>query len=162
MTAKSKPVTASEMGRHLGVSRQSATRLAGEGILKQEPSGRFILDENRLAYLAHLRSRKSEKTGAADEYRRLRSREVSLRIGKLEGELMLANDAMTIISELCGLVRTSFGGLPSQCTRDPKMRAVIAEQVDVCLHRLADAAERKAAECAPDAKQSNGGADVAT
>jgi hypothetical protein len=145
MVTKVKMVTAGAMGAHLGITRQSATRLANEGVLKQAESGKFDLDLNRLAYLAHLRSRRSQKSEASDEFRRLRSREVSLRIGKLESSLMETAECLACVSELVGLVRTSFDGLPGRCTRDLAMRATIAGQVDLCLHLLADAAAKKAA-----------------
>jgi len=64
-------VTATQLGEHLGLTRQRIGVLADiEHVIERLPNGRFNQDQSRLKYLAHLRSpeRRSARSEAAAKH----------------------------------------------------------------------------------------------
>lgn len=136
---------ATQVARHFGVTPQHVGRLTKEGVISLGSNGRYDLDAARLAYLKYLRARKSTKSDNDTEFRKLKSRELSLRIAKQEGSLIDLEECVVLAEGLVGTFRASLASLPFTVTSDVVLRNRIDEACDHILSQLANEFERKAA-----------------
>jgi hypothetical protein len=132
-------VTATALGRHLGLSRQYIDKLALDGVVERK-SDRFDQDQSRLRYLAWLRApeRRSARAKADGEYRQMKILALRLKIEKEQGRLMEYDEHLAILDEVVGLFRSELSGLPARLTRDLSIRQAAEEEVFQLLTRLAE------------------------
>jgi hypothetical protein len=92
-------------------------KLNVQGVLKQEANGKFDLDQTRQCYIRHLRERRP-KSGADEQWRAARAREIEVRTAEREGRLIAVGDSLAAQDVLCGVVVEKLVGLPARHTRD--------------------------------------------
>jgi hypothetical protein len=148
--APSKPatVTATELGEHLGLTRQRISVLADtEHVIERLADGRFDQDDCRLRYLRWLRDpqRRSARSEAASEFSKAKTELIRLRIEQRKRILVSREEANACIDHTVGLFLTKLSGLSARASRDLVVRRAIdgviftirQEIADECL-RLAD------------------------
>jgi hypothetical protein len=138
-------VNATQLARHLGLSRQFVNRLADDRIIERHADG-FDQDQSRLRYMAWLRDpqRRSAKAEADAQLRRLKAEALELKIAREAGELMVYAEHCEIIDEICALVRWELEALPARLSRDIIERRRIELAINETLNRLADQLEERA------------------
>jgi len=82
--------------------------------------------------------RRSPSAESRAALERARARAIELRNAQIEGKLMETEEAIAVVEELVGVLRTQLGGLPARCTRD--LRSVTPdpprEQLQVTCDRV--------------------------
>ena len=90
----------------------------------------------------------SARAVAANRASEARAREIELRIAERQRDLIPVEDAKAVVAQIAGLAKAELVGLPARFTRDPETKKRLEVEVDAMLRRMADAAERAAAEVA--------------
>jgi hypothetical protein len=148
--APSKPatVTATQLGGHLGLTRQRIGVLADtEHVIERLRDGRFDQDDCRLRYLRWLRdpARRSAKSEAASEFTAAKTRLIQLRIREREGKLIELDEAIEVTDRIIGVVLTHLGGMPARIGgHDLPLRRRVEEIVFQIRTEIANEAHRLA------------------
>jgi hypothetical protein len=149
-TRRERPtVSATELGVHLGLTRQRIGTLADtDHVIARLPDGRFDQDACRLAYLKWLRdpARRSARTQADAEHVKVKTEMLQLRLMEKKRELVRQTDVDELIDTIAGLVLTKLGGLPARVggadlVARRKAEAVVLElrrELAVACQRLGD------------------------
>jgi hypothetical protein len=137
-------VNAAALARHFGVTTTYIRRLSKEAVIGTESDGKFDQDKSRLAYIAHLRSRRNIKAEGDASYRKLKNKKLQIEIATLEGELIALVEAFSLCDHIIGAFRAGLSGLPARITNDAALRSQIEAACDQLLTRLADEFERQA------------------
>ena len=136
MNAKS--ATLSEIAGHLGVSRTAARDLEIQGIINRAAG----FDACRLAYIRHLRTRRS--SAADDRLRLARARAIEQRTRREAHELVPFGESLAVIDAAIGKLMVHLGSVPARCTRDIEMRKIIETEINRARTAAADEFERQA------------------
>jgi hypothetical protein len=149
--APSKPatVTATELGEHLGLTRQRISVLADtEHVIERLADGRFDQDDCRLRYLRWLRdpARRAAKSAAASEFTAAKTELIRMRIAEKQRTLIPIDDAIATTDAIVGIMLTKLSGMGARVSRDLTIRraidAVIFEirtEIANEAHKMADA-----------------------
>jgi len=139
-------VSASALGKHLGIARQYVSRLADDSVIERVAGG-FNIDASRLRYLGWLRSpeRRSVKSAADSELQKAKTRLIQLRVAEREGRLMEVVEMESLVDEMVGLFRTGLSGLAARVTRDLQIRRAIDAAAFDIMTEIANVAEERAA-----------------
>jgi hypothetical protein len=147
-------VTATQLGVHLGLTRQRICVLADvEHVLQRAPDGRFDQDACRLAYLNWLRdpARRSARTEADAEFVKAKAEMLRLRIAEKQRSLIPFDEAIAHMEELVGLFLSRLSGFAARCGgRDLAARRVIDQAVYDLRLEISEAATKLAEQCEPD------------
>jgi hypothetical protein len=83
-------VTATQLGRHLDLSRQRIRQLVDEHVIAQLPNGRFDQNDARIRYLRWLRDpeRRSAKSEAERDFIRAKTELIDIRIREKRRDVM--------------------------------------------------------------------------
>jgi len=136
-------VSASELSRHLDVSREQIRRLIAQGVLQHAPDGRFNIDACRIAYIRHLRAKPVE----ANKLIEARVRLAELRAQRLRESMMDVPAALAFLAEIIGPFVSGLSGVPAEfCGRDLQARRRLQAIIDRHRNEFADLIERKMAE----------------
>jgi hypothetical protein len=126
-------VTATQLGVHLGLTRQRIGTLADvERVIERLPDGRFDQDACRVAYLKWLRdpARRSARSEADADFQRAKTELIKIRIAEKHRTLMLASDHEAFVEELVGLFLSRLSGFAARCGgRDLVVRRAIDQAV---------------------------------
>jgi hypothetical protein len=143
-------VTATQLGEHLGVTRQRIGQLADvEHVLERRPDGRFDLDSSRLKFIRHLQAarRGSARSEADAQFTAAKTQRMKIRIAEKEKALMQTADAVAMIEEIVGIVRTELGQLPPRIGgRDLIERRRLEKMCNEMLDKICETANKRAAE----------------
>lgn len=134
-----KGVTATALGLHLGMKRQSVSELAERGVLSALADGSFDLDASRLTYIAHLRGeqRHNTKSASASRVQDARAREIELRTAERDRRLIDTDEAIAALDEIVGPMKADLAGVGPRVTRDIDLRRRIESEHDVIFSRTA-------------------------
>lgn len=135
----------------LDLSPRRVQQLAAEGVLQSEAHGSWDATKAVPAYIAHRLAQETARTaqrsgGAAERHVTAKARAVELRTARDEGVLCDTAEAVAVVEEVLGTIRSGFGGLAARVTRDLALRDVINSQVDDTLERAAKLLARRATE----------------
>lgn len=135
----------------IGVTPRRVQQLAAEGVLESEAHGSWDANKAVPAYIAHRLAQETARTaqrtgGAAERHVAAKARAVELRTARDEGVLCDTTEAVAMVEEVVGTIRSGFGGLAARVTRDLSLRAVIEGEVDNTLDRAAALLASRAAE----------------
>lgn len=127
-------VTASALAAHLDCSRAHIRRLEADGVLHRDGDG-FPLDQNRVAYLRHLRrERRQSPRGEADAaFTKAKAELIRLRIAEKQRTLVPLDEAVAHLDEVVGLFLSRLSGFAARVGgRDLATRRL----VDVAVREL--------------------------
>ena len=143
-------VTATQLGRHLDLTRQRIRQLVGDHVIAQLPNGRFDQNDCRLRYLRWLRDpeRRSVRTQADAEHVKAKTEMLQLKLAEKRGELVRQSDVDALIDELVGVTLTAMSSMPARCAPrgDLAVRRCIEQVVFEVRTEIANTAQRKADE----------------
>src|SRR5262245_24038187 len=128
-------VTATQLGEHLGLTRQRIGVLADvEHVIERLPNGRFDQDESRLRYLRWLRdpARRSARSEAAATYADAKTQLLRIKIEEKRRELVPKAVYDAMIDEFAGLVLTHLSGMAARCSND----LVVRRKIDAVVHQV--------------------------
>jgi hypothetical protein len=139
-------VTATQLGRHLDLSRQRVQQLVDEHVIARLPNGRFDQDDSRVRYLRWLREpeRRSARTQADAEHVRAKTEMLQLRLMEKRGDLVRQSDVDALIDEIVGVTLTAMSSMPARCaprgdfaTRRCIEQVVFEVRTEIAQHRPA-------------------------
>lgn len=109
-------VSATALGAHLGMTRQSVAKLTLEGIIERRGDG-YDRDACRLRYIAHIREerRRSPRAAADAEFALAKAELVRMRIAEKKRELIPQEEAFGQMEQLVGLFLTGLSGFAARC-----------------------------------------------
>jgi hypothetical protein len=116
MTASKKSsevVTASALSAHVDCSREAIRRLVVQGVLEQQPNGRFDLDDSRLRYIRHLRERRPPGE-FRNRLEKAKAEREELRNQREIHQLVKLSDFMEGIDAMAFVVLKHLSPLPSR------------------------------------------------
>jgi len=116
-------------------------------VVRREPGGGFLLDENRISYLRFLRRerQRSLRSGAETAFQQAKTRLLEIRLAEREAKYVEMTEVKEFIDALGGLLRTEISSLAARSSRDLSVRRAIDAAVNETLTRIADEAKRRAA-----------------
>jgi hypothetical protein len=138
-------VNATDLAKHLDLTRQRVSQLEADGVIKKSAGGKFDQNVCRIAYLRWLRDtdRRATKSAAASRVSDARTREIELRIAQREKKLIETSEAFSILDEIIGIYGDSYRGLPARATRDLKVRRAIQAEVNATQERVVTALKKR-------------------
>jgi hypothetical protein len=108
-------VNATQLGAHFGLPRQRICTLADvEHVIERLPNGRFDQDACRLAYLRHLRDRRSARGEADAAHTKVKTEMLQLRLMEKRRELVRRDDVNELLDTVAGITLTKLGSLPAR------------------------------------------------
>ena len=144
-------VTATQLGKHLDLSRQRVQQLVDEHVIARLSDGRFDQDDARLRYLRWLREdpeRRSARTQADTEHVKAKTEMLQLRLMEKRRALVRQTDVDALIDEIMGVTLTAMSSMPARCAPrgDLATRRCIEQVVFEVRTEIANIAQRKADE----------------
>jgi hypothetical protein len=143
-------VTATQLGKHLDLSRQRVQQLVDEHVIARLSDGRFDQDDSRVRYLRWLREpeRRSARTQADAEHVRANTEMLELRLMEKRRDLVRQSDVDALIDEIVGVTLTAMSSMPARCAPrgDLAVRRCIEQVVFEVRTEIANIAQRKADE----------------
>jgi hypothetical protein len=120
-------VTATQLGAHLGLTRQRIAALADDNVIRTLPGGRFNETDSRLRYLNWLRdpARRSAKSEADARFVDARAELLRFRIAEKRRDLIPKEEVDQTIDAIVAIVTTHLGGMAARCTPDLRIRQTI-------------------------------------
>ena len=143
-------VTATQLGKHLDLSRQRVQQLVDEHVIARLPNGGFDQDDSRVRYLRWLREpeQRSVRTQADAEHVKAKTEMLQLKLAEKRGELVRQSDVDALIDELVGVTLTAMSSMPARCAPrgDLATRRCIEQVICEVRTEIANIAQRKADE----------------
>lgn len=132
----------------LNITQQTVTRLARSGDIPKADRGRFYLPHAVPAFVEH-RERLAAATkpsAADDELKRLRAREIELRIARDERQLIPLAEATALDDVFVGTFLAELSALPAAVSSDQAIRRKVEDAVFAARERLSRQFDRLAKE----------------
>lgn len=141
---KGQTITVTQAGALLNRTPRWVQNLVAAGFITKSKRGAYTLVEVVRGAVAYYEDQleKANKAAAASRATDARTREIELRIAERKRELIPQEDAMAVVSELAGMVRAEFSGLPARFTRDLEQRRRLEQEINGTFERLSAAASR--------------------
>jgi phage terminase Nu1 subunit (DNA packaging protein) len=132
-------VTSAKMYALLGYGRAQFERIAEAGFIKSRGPNCWPVIDTFQGVIRYLRHEGRQQTSSATQSRvqAARAKEIELRIAQRSGELCETDEAIALVDDIIGTLRSELGGLPAMVTRDLKLRADIEKGLDDILNRIA-------------------------
>jgi hypothetical protein len=128
----------SEVAAHLGISRTATRDLEIQGVINRAAG----LDACRLAYIRHLRARRSN--AADDRLRLARAEAIELRTQQEARKLVPCEESLAVVDRVLGKLIYHLDTIPARCTRDVDMQTIIKTEIDRARIAGADECKRQA------------------
>jgi hypothetical protein len=135
------PATLAAVAAHLGLSRTAARDLEIQGVLSRAAG----LDACRLAYLRHLRSRRSGQGQAETALRQARAREVELRTAERAHKLCETEEMIGAMEQILAKFVMKLDAVAPRATRDLEIRRQIQASINTARNEYADELAKQAA-----------------
>ena len=143
-------VIATQLAKHLDLSRQRVQQLVDEHVIERLPNGNFDQDDCRVSYLRWLRDpeRRSAWTQADADFVKAKTEMLQLKLAEKRGELVRQSDVDALIDQLVGITLTAMSSMPARCAPrgDLATRRCIEQVVFEVRTEIANIAQRKADE----------------
>jgi hypothetical protein len=138
-------ITSTDAAALIGKSRNWLAKLVTDGFIKKTGS-LFRPADVALGYIKFLTDteRRASKSTTLSAVQAARAREIELRIAREENKLIDLDEALGVLDEIVGGMKSDFDGLAAAVTRDATLRNIIEEKVDAIYKRHADALVQKA------------------
>jgi hypothetical protein len=110
-------VLATQLAKHLDLSRQRVQQLVDEHVIAQLPNGKFDQDACRIAYLRWLRDpeRRSARTQVDADFVRAKTELIAIRVREKRRELIELQYAREVMDKAIATVSTAMGGMAARC-----------------------------------------------
>jgi len=143
-------LSVAEAASLFGMTPRWLQALVKAGHIEKPARGEYRLGAVCSGVLAHMEARiaAGSKAAAGNRASEARAREIELRIAERQRDLIPVEDAKAVVAQIAGLAKAELVGLPARFTRDPEMKRRLEVEVDGMLRRMAEAAERAAADAA--------------
>lgn len=141
-------VSTAVLAEILGVSERRIQQLAGDGVLRRQAHGEWVLSESVQAFLKYRlqsetrRLTKQVATGA-DRLKEVKARREELKLAREERELVPLADALYAMDRVAGTLALEVNNVPARYTRDLDERDRLQIAIDDVLRTVAD----RVAEC---------------
>jgi hypothetical protein len=132
-------VSLSEVAEHFGISRTAARDLEIQNVIDRAAG----LTACRLAYIRHLRERRSSHSEADAQLRAARAREIEIRIAERERKLIPLGELNFAWDFCLGVLVTNLASVPARSTRDLVLRRTIEHEIDLARNAAADACRKQ-------------------
>lgn len=127
-------VPAASLGLVIGVSRKRVEQLASTAVIPKTGKGRFPLVEGIRAYVGWLQNsqRQAARSAAGSAVLIARAEEIRLRNADRKRQMVeqAQHEAIRVIDEIAGPLRSDIMAIPAQVTDDLALRRKIEDQFD--------------------------------
>lgn len=132
-------VATAKMHALVGYSLAQFNNIADAGFIKYREPNCWPIIETFQGVIRYLRNERRSTTASATQSRvsLARAKEIELRIAQRTGELCETDEAVALVDDVIGTLRSELGGLPAMVTRDLRVRADIEKGLDDILNRIA-------------------------
>lgn len=130
-------ITVQQAAALLMCSDRHVQMLVKSGHINKPERGRYNLVScvhGRIAALQEERKNET-KTAAENRVKDARAREIEMRNARADKALIDTADAISLVDEILGIIRSGFSGLPARMTRDLTERAKMEGEIDAILNR---------------------------
>lgn len=130
-------ITVQQAAALLMCSDRHVQMLVKTGHIQKPNRGRYNLVSCVHGRIASLQEeRKNEtKTAAENRVKDARAREIEMRNARADNALIETSEAISLVDEILGIIRSGFSGLPARMTRDLKERQKMEGEIDAILNR---------------------------
>ena len=126
-------VSTADLSAILGITDRHIQRLENEGVLRKTDYGEWDLAEAVQAYLGRLLKAKPRQSGGArqaeDRLKAVKAQREELKLANERSALIPTPEAVRIMEETIGILRTEFAGLGARITRDAGLGARLDAEV---------------------------------
>ena len=122
----------------IGIGGERLNQLSKDGWFKQLGKNRWNIAAVVKGFIKYKNDadRRTSKSAVQSRVSAARAREIELRIAKQTGELCETQEALALVDDILGTLRSELSGLPAMVTRDLKMRSEIEKCVNDILNRV--------------------------
>lgn len=115
-------------------------KLVKEGWIPEISPGVYRVIDVVHGRIKHMQdeARRVTKSTTASRVQDARANQIELQTKKELGELVPVEDMVAFLSDTIGTLRTELSGLPAACSRDPEVRTVIENQLNVRITKCRD------------------------
>jgi hypothetical protein len=136
-------LTTETVGEFLDLGAERVRQLVKEGWISKDKSGGIRLGDAVRGYVKFLRSR-ATRSASDSRVRDARAREIELRTAQRAHELCETEEAVALVDEIFGGLRSDLSGLPAMVTRDLEIRRAIEAAINTVLNKTAAKLEEQA------------------
>jgi hypothetical protein len=125
---------------------QRVNQLVREGWIEKGGRNGYTIVGAVQGYIRFLKDeqRRASKSAALSRVQDARAREIELRTAREEHLLIETAEAIGVVDEIVGGLRSEVAGVPARLTRDVDLRRKIEAELDDVFRRAADRFEQKA------------------
>jgi hypothetical protein len=133
-------ISAGEAAELLDLTHERLRQLARDGWIPKAVKGKYPLEATVQGYIQFLtdESRRSAQSKADAELKAAKTREIELRIADRESRLIDLCDVDALVARHISIYRTELASVPSEATRNPEMRRLIADALTAAVSRFED------------------------
>jgi hypothetical protein len=147
--AGSNCVIATQLAKHLDLSRQRVQQLVEEYVIARLPNGKFDQDACRVAYLRWVRDpeRRLARSQADADFVKAKTALIAIRVREKKRELIEFEEAKAVTEKAIGIVLVAMSGMVARCAgSDLQLRRKIDQVVYETRVQLANTFNRFADE----------------
>jgi hypothetical protein len=135
-TAGSNFIIATQLAKHLDLSRQRVQQLVDEHVIARLPNRKFGQDACGVAYLRWLRDpeRRSARSEADARFIDAKTELLRMRVAEKCRDLIPRSEVDDALHAIAAIVTTHLGGMAARCTPDLRIR----QAIDAVVHQVAD------------------------
>jgi hypothetical protein len=139
-------ISTNQAGVLLKLTQPRLSQLEQAGWIARVGPGRWRLIDLIQGYVGSLKdeTKRSSQTATLSAVQAARAREIEMRIAREEHKLIDLDEALSVLDEIVGGMKSDFDGLAASVTRDPTLRSTIEVKVDEIYTRHADGLDQKA------------------
>lgn len=140
-------ISRAEAAKLIGKSPRWINQLVNDGFVKQAQPGLYKPADVAKGFAASILDDKQKKSrsGTLATVQTARAREIDLRVAQKERKLIGIDEAIDLVDEVLGTLKSDFDGAAAGITRDQNLRVQIEGKIDEILKRASDNLEQKGA-----------------
>ena len=130
-------VSGAVMANLLLTEERYLRKLYADGIVQKNEDGKYSVDKSVPSYIRHLKNQieKARSSAPKNPAQAARTQEIQLRIDREMRKLVPVEDALAMIDDVFGVLRSEQTGLATAITRDIELRKKIEEGIDESYNR---------------------------
>jgi hypothetical protein len=139
-------ISLSDAAKLIGKSARWVNQLVNDGYVKRAARGLYKPADVAKGFAASILDDKEKKSrsGTLATVQSARAREIDLRVARRERKLVDIDEAIDLVDEIIGMLKSDFDGAAASITRDQTLRNQIEGKIDEILDRASDRLEQKA------------------
>jgi len=133
-------------GALLELHPERVRQLVKMGYIERHGQGQYVLVNVVRGYIRYLREEREKATAThgKNKAQEARTREIELRIARDQNKLIETEEAIEVLDEIIGSLKSEMIGLPARLTHDVEQRRVIEAEINAAFARTEASFQQKA------------------